>query len=375
MPSTDTPAFAGIAPGVLARIVAEVISRAAAEPVPLETWRGAVEGHYATAARSTRCRVTQAVREAVALAGPGATTADLTPALVARWAASPAMRGRRKATADGLLAGLRAACGLPACKAWFSPGQLDGASWAVRRPEETPRRKWHRAEEIGRVLAHLAAADSWEGRRLHAFAAVLAYTGLRKNEALRLKVADLDLGRGYLTVRPNGGRLKTGASAATVPMPDALVAILRGWVGRCGSEWLFPGVRRRGPWTGGAAGRRAGDRLRAAGEAVGVRGLTPHTLRHSLATALAGRGLADRQVRQVLRHAPGTRAIEGYVGRDLVELRRRVRDLDFGRPGDRPRPARKLGRRIVRIDPGHGSPSPSHRRPSMLQFATPARPR
>ena len=75
--------------------------------------------------------------------------------------------------------------------------------------------------------------------------------------------------------------------------------------------------------------------LRAAGQACGVGGLTPHSLRHSLATHLAGWwGLSDRQVMMVLRHAPQTKAFrpvatERYLHPDLVNLVGMVKGFDF----------------------------------------------
>lgn len=352
MKTVDTP---GASPVTLPIEIVRALSALLPSPVPIAEWASAVTALYATRRRTTRIRMGQALRELAALAGPGATTAELTPALVARYGSY--RPDRRKATADGLLAAVRAACRVAADRRWIGPTQLAGASWTVLRPEETPRRKHHTPAEVGRVLAHLARdAGSWEGGRLHALACVLAYAGLRKMEALHLRAEDVDLRGGFLRVRPNGRPLKTRSSAATVPMPDRLVEVLRAWLPRCGSPWLFPGATRKGPWTGGSKGRRAADRLRAAGEAVGVPGFTPHTLRHSLATTLAARGVSDRQVRQVLRHAPGTVALEHYVHRDLAALRERVRRLDFG-PTPRPRPSPRR-------------PRPSHRRGWMLQRAT-----
>jgi integrase len=57
-------------------------------------------------------------------------------------------------------------------------------------------------------------------------ASVWAYAGLRRTEALRLRVEDVDLDRRLLWVRGNGRRLKTRASAAPVPICSALAGTL-----------------------------------------------------------------------------------------------------------------------------------------------------
>ena len=143
------------------------------------------------------------------------------------------------------------------------------------------------------------------------------------------RVADIDLERGFVFVKPNAGRLKTAGSEAPVPIPDALGVALRSWLPRCGSDWVIPCVGRLSPWLHGQSERRPVGRLKAAGKAVGVDGFTPLSLRHSLATHLAGWwGLSPRQVQLVLRHT--TEATQGYyVHPDLANLRETVRAVDF----------------------------------------------
>ena len=278
--------------------------------------------------RNTRNRLRQALREACDLAGEGATTEALTPALVARFAA----RGGRKSTTAGLLASLRVAVKFAAGRRYVR-GDLVGLC-SFRAPgHESARRRHHGRAEVARVLARLAAsASDFRGGRLHAFACVLAYCGLRKTEALRLKVADVDLRRGFLFVKPNGQELKTPGSEAPVPIPAALAKVLAAWVPRCGSEWLISRMDRRGPWVGGSYGDRPGDRLKAEGLASGVDGFTPVSLRHSLASHLAGWwGCGREQIRLMLRHT--TEQTQGYyVHPDLANLRQAVHGFDYGSP-------------------------------------------
>jgi integrase len=205
------------------------------------------------------------------------------------------------------------------------------AAWSPA--DRMPLRSRHFSrEEIGRLLDGLErGSGTWEGGRLFAVAATWAYAGLRRDEALRLTLDRLDCDQGVLWIEPPAeGRLKTAASAAPVPMPAVLKAILSSWHMRCDSAWLFPGRRGRSPWVGGAAGKRAADQLRAAGEAVGLFGLTPHSLRHSLATHLTSTwSLTERQVQLILRHT-STRTQRRYVHPELRDLVRLVRDVRYG---------------------------------------------
>ena len=339
MPSARNPA--------LSRLLAHLVP---AQPVTLAAWRDEVETRYASKARSTRNRVGQAVRECQELAGAAGTTADLTPALLDRLASSAP--GRMPATVNGLLRGLRAATGVAVEKGWLTESPFAG--WEGWLDEDPDARRHHSRPAIGRVLAHLKSrSGGWDGGRLHALAAVLAYCGLRLKEALRLRVEEIDLDGGFLSVESSKGRkLKTRRSRGKVPMPDALVAVLRGWLPRCGSEWAFPGLRRRGAWLGGASGRRPTDLLKAAGVAVGVEGFTPQSLRRSLATHLVAHSDRPRLVQGVLRHARQT-TTEIYIKRDLDAMRDAVRSFDYtDRPATKARPDRphvlprkRLGRR------------------------------
>ncbi len=270
------------------------------DPVSLHTWAEAIADQYRQRARTTRLRVAQALREVRDLLPSEATTADLTPAVLDRFVAAD--RGRAWATLDGLLRALRAACSAAVRAGWIEASPF--ATWDRWPQREQPRRRHLPESEVARLLDSLRArASTWSGARLFTLAAVWAYCGLRRDEALRLQVHDVDLERGVIHVRPHGRRLKTHASAAPVPIPSALASILVEWLPRTKCVWVFPGLRRTGPWTGGTSGKRAGDQLRKAAESIGLVGVTPHTLRHSLATSLAHRGFSPRQTQLVLRHS------------------------------------------------------------------------
>lgn len=262
---------------------------------------------------------------------PGiATTADLT---TDRMALYLALRGRTvcATTLVGEVGYLRSLCAFAVAE-----GYLD-------RPPQwrriLPRRSAplgpgaHEPAEIGRLLDHLEAHSlGWQGHRLYALTALVCYTGLRRAEALHLQVGDVRLAERLIWVVPRR-RLKTEASAAPVGIAPELSPILAAWVPRTGGAWLFPGARRRGPWTGGAKDSRALERLQAAARAVGIGRITWRSLRHTVAThGLRRCGMSREEVRDLLRHADVTTQ-RHYLHRDLDALARSVEGLSYPRSG------------------------------------------
>lgn len=199
------------------------------------------------------------------------------------------------------------------------------------RPAPPIRLRHYSHSDVCRLLAHLRADRStWKARRLSVIASVVAYTGLRKQEALRLQREDVDLNARLLYVVARH-RLKTISSAAPVPVPSELVPILEAWLPEAGPVWVFPGVRGIGPWRDGAPGYRPGDYIRRAAADAGLGDVTLHGLRHTLGKLLVGRfGATADQAKSVLRHDDVRTTEEHYLHRDDAEiLRRIVRDVSF----------------------------------------------
>lgn len=326
--ATPESAFPGLTVEManLLQLLVMTLPSAIVKPVPLATWADLIAREYSKGATSTLTRMKQACREAIALAPPGATTLDLTEQLVADFSRRPGAA----ATTQGLMRGLKRACRLAA--RW---GQLGVVPFSPDTP--WPRgdgyRDWrhHSFESVGRYLTHLASqSETWKGHRLYALAAVYAYTGLRRNEGLSLQREDIRLNQRILVVKkPANARLKTEASAAAVPIPDALEPILRDWMPRSDKLWMFPGVMRVGRWSAGHGKYSAAANMKAAGESIGLQGMTPHSLRRSLATHLRGRHkLSREQVQMVLRHSD-VFTQELYVCEDLANLAALVRDFRY----------------------------------------------
>lgn len=271
-------------------------------------------------ARSTFYLMASVLREFGSL--PGVTsTADFTTCRCAEFATHLPLRNVN--TTISRLRALRTASSFSFGEGWTE--RLP--QWSRLFPRAAPplKRRHLDHDQVVRLLEHLKrhASDGWLSHRLYALGAVVAYTGLRRNEALRLHLEDLDPARGVLTVVARL-RLKTVGSAAPVALPPELGLVLADWLPRAGPDWLFPGVYHRGPWEGGAPGYRPGDRLAQAGVACGVPGVGFHALRHTWGKLAVGRfGLSREQVRTNLRHGH-TDTTEGYLHRDDAEGLRRI---------------------------------------------------
>ena len=224
------------------------------------------------------------------------------------------------------------------CSYAIEEGLLDRSPFATRRlrlrADPPARKAWHSLSAVATVLDFLDArkGDSWESHRLYVAASTVAHTGVRRNEALYLRVEDYDASaRLLLVLDGTRRRLKTHAAAAPVPVSDRLAEVLSGWLPVCGSTWLIPTADRRSPWTGGNPGTKPLDRLKAAGLRVGVTGFTWQSLRHSWATAAEGAwDLTEPQIQRVLRH---TRPMTSrrYRHADAENLGRIGARIAFGR--------------------------------------------
>jgi len=279
------------------------------------------------------------------------TTADLTPGLIARFIeARPP--GQSPQTLAALLRVIRSMSNQAVMMGYLrvSPFALRRVSqWVGRMPRPAAKQHFSR-EEIRRVL-DLMRHDiettqgwaQWRSRRLYALTATVAYCGLRRNEALYLHAADIDLAGKVINLtdrgRAGGQRLKTAASEAPVPIPEALKPILSDWfdhrldapadfpIPPC--PWLFPNLNRRGNWTGGPPGTKPIDRLQATAKRAGVEGLTFLGLRHSWATHAEFHGYGPALIQRVLRHTSERTAADWYRHADVPNLVERVAGFEF----------------------------------------------
>ncbi|MFC3689954.1 tyrosine-type recombinase/integrase [Aquipuribacter hungaricus] len=185
-----------------------------------------------------------------------------------------------------------------------------------------------------RFLSHeeVAALATAAGSPFDTVVLVLAYTGLRWGELAALRVSDVDLARGRLSVQRSmtevSGRAIIGTpknhQRRTVPVPAFLLARLDEHLqGRAAGDFAFPSRQ-------GAVLRNGNFRSQvfdAAATSVGLDGLTPHELRHTAASLAVAAGANIKAVQRMLGHASAAMTLDVYAGLfgdDLDDLARRL---------------------------------------------------
>ena len=173
-----------------------------------------------------------------------------------------------------------------------------------------------RAVAPGDVERLIGSCDrsTLEGARDAAIMLLLARLGLRSIEVARLELADLDWRAGELLVHGKGGR------EDRLPLPDEVGSALAEYLtvrGRREFRHVF--LTLRAP-TRSIRADLVGDVVRRACKHAGVAQISPHRLRHTLASEMLAQGASLRDIGQVLRHRHlSTTAI--YAKVDLERLR------------------------------------------------------
>jgi site-specific recombinase XerD len=174
-----------------------------------------------------------------------------------------------------------------------------------------------------------ALLDALKNPKHRAVAMVMYSAGLRVGEALRLRVQDIDSGRGLIFVRDGKGRKDRMVMLAKVTLEE-----LRSYARlERPHHWLFPGERRDRHLHPRCIQRAVGLAAKAAGIKKKV---TPHTLRHSFATHLLEEGTDLRYIQKLLGHKRST-TTEVYThvaDRDLGRIRSPADTLLGGPEGD-----------------------------------------
>lgn len=326
-------------------------------PVAWDQFRAEVLEAYAPPlkAPATFRGMKHALEQVTALAGPDgrplvATTADLRPSMIAALIASR-RPGLSPHSVRALLRYVRTACGIAEDAGHIKVNPFRRAGVARLVPAGRPQGRRHLSrDETRKLLDTLAgeaeAARGWQAfkrHRIHALVALIAYTGIRRNEALFLRIDDIDLPGRMIHIRSSPDRrLKTERSAQMVPLPEAVVPILETWLSTwrlaaprgfrmpASVPWVFPSLRRHNAWHDGTAGDKPLSMLKAASERAGLgQGVNFQMLRRSLCTHLRMHfGASREQAARLLRHSPQV-ADHWYVEQDPDDLRGAVRDVQF----------------------------------------------
>ena len=185
------------------------------------------------------------------------------------------------------------------------------------------------APRRGNLDAHDVAVvlRAAEASRYHPALELIASTGLRKGEALALRWDRVDLDAGTLKVAATIARVhhaltitepKTARSRRTVPMPPAVVAMLRKHRTeqnaerlRAGDQWTHSGLVFTTELGGPVDPRNLLRVIEVAAKAAGVEGVGVHTLRHSAAVDWLESGVHIKAVADLLGHS--SIAITGVV--------------------------------------------------------------
>jgi integrase len=272
--------------------------------------------------------------------------AELTTSAIAKFV-TKRPDGQSANTTDSLLRSLRTACNFA-----VGFGFIPVSPFALRsqwvRPTKPRHKQHHSREEIACVLDFMRRDveakrgwPQWRARRLYALTALVAFTGLRKMEALLLRVEDIDRSLRMVFVVARSA-LKTALSEAPVPIPPPLDPILGDWLThrldappgvQYECDYAFPNVGRTNAWLGGSPGEKPVHRLKIVAARAGVEGVTFQSLRHSWATHSEYWGLSELMVKRVLRHA-STKTQQGYRHPDPDNMRAATNRIDFGQaPG------------------------------------------
>ncbi len=144
--------------------------------------------------------------------------------------------------------------------------------------------------------------------REKALVSLLAYSGIRNNELVNLRICDIDIPQQSVTVECGKGA-KGRICCITGDCGEILNEYLRWRVGR-EDDWLFVTARHRHKMQT----QDVRKMVRVVAKRAGVnRRVFPHLFRHSLATALIDRGARAHSIQALLGHAYLSTTFQYYL--------------------------------------------------------------
>jgi site-specific recombinase XerD len=147
-------------------------------------------------------------------------------------------------------------------------------------------------EEMGVVLDSIEMTGR-AGLRDRALFELMYSSGLRAGEAVRLEIGDIDFDKRLLFIRKS----KWGKDR-TVPVSEVAAAIVQGYTGARKTGLVFPG--QSGSLNVCGMNMRFKKHVRACG--IARKGISLHSIRHSIATHLLENGVDIRYVQELLGH-------------------------------------------------------------------------
>jgi len=223
----------------------------------------------------------------------GKQVSELTRADLRKWIASLSREG---------LAPSSVARAVSATRGFFKFLMLDGHIKSHPAEDlDTPQRfaylpKFLTEDEINRLFT-APDISTEEGIRDRAVLEIMYATGLRVSELVNLKHADVDLLAGLIKCHGKGNkerRVPLGKSA--IHWLQQYSAVKKGY-GKQSAPNVF--LHRGRPFTR----QLAWFMIKSRAEKVGIKNVSPHTLRHSFATHLLQHGADSRSVQALLGHS------------------------------------------------------------------------
>ena len=175
--------------------------------------------------------------------------------------------------------------------------------------------RWLTHDEADRLLTAALEGRAGHGRlpRVYRFIAIALATASRRSAILELKRDQVDMERGTIRLNP-AGRAQTKKRRPLVPISDDLRPIMERIMRECITDYLMdhPGAVR-------TAFDNACDR-------AGLKGVTPHTLRHTWATWAAQAGVDMWMIAGVLGDSMAT-VVKNYAHHSPEHLRAAVNSV------------------------------------------------
>jgi integrase len=140
---------------------------------------------------------------------------------------------------------------------------------------------------------------------------LLARLGLRGGEVVAMRLDDIDWRAGHLVVR--GKRNSRQVLPPPADVGEALAAYLHRGRPRCDCRLVF--LHDHAPFVGFASSGAIRDVLSRACRRAGIAYVSPHRLRHTVATEMLRAGVSLPRIGQVLRHR-GVAATAVYAKAD-----------------------------------------------------------
>ena len=145
---------------------------------------------------------------------------------------------------------------------------------------------------------------------------VMACLGLRSSEAFGLKWSDIDWEQKTIAIQRGAYRgaiedTKTVFSKDKLPLAPGLADLLLAWKSLAEFEWIFANPATGMPYMSPSLQQRW---IRPAGEALGIKGLGFHSLRHSYRTWLDSVGTTVGTTKDLMRHSDIATTYNVYGG-------------------------------------------------------------